>query len=124
MFRHWLFTTTLRKLVEKERYHTAAKRNPGRIAAKGDPDRSHADLLRAIAGNAATPSHIAAGRESLARIEAALRDLPEDHREIILMSRLMGLSHAEIAEHLDRTESAVRTTLCRALAKLAHLLSE
>jgi hypothetical protein len=38
------------------------------------------------------------------------------------MSRLMGLSHAEIAAHRKRSEASVRTALCRALAKVAHVL--
>jgi RNA polymerase sigma-70 factor (ECF subfamily) len=65
-----------------------------------------------------------AAKETLGRVEAALKEMPEELREIILMSRLMGFSHAEIAARLGRTEGAVRTALCRGLAKIGHVLAE
>ena len=39
-----------------------------------------------------------------------------------LMARLMGLSHADIAKDLGKSEASVRTMLCRALAELAEHL--
>lgn len=122
-FRHWLYTAALRKLVEKDRYHAAAKRDHERLEAL-PPESGHADVLNSIAGGAATPSRIAAAKETLGRLEAALRQMPDDLREIILLSRLMGFSHAEIAARLGKTEGSVRTALCRGLAKIAHVLAE
>ena len=39
------------------------------------------------------------------------------------MSRLAGLTNAEIAETLGKSESAVTTLLCRSLADLARILT-
>jgi DNA-directed RNA polymerase specialized sigma24 family protein len=38
---------------------------------------------------------------------------------VILMARVIGMSHAEIAAELGIAEGAVRTRLSRALARLA-----
>jgi len=121
-FRHWLFTAALRKLVEKGRYYAAEKRNHERALPL--PSDSSPGLVQSIIGNVATPSRIASARETLARLQDALRSMPEESREIILLSRLMGLTHAEIANRLGKTEAAVRTALYRALAKLAPLLAD
>ena len=66
-----------------------------------------------------TPSRDAAAREELARAEAALARLSEEHREVIVLARIVGLSHAQIAEKLGTTEVATRSLLHRALARLA-----
>ncbi|MFM7281466.1 MAG: RNA polymerase sigma factor, partial [Planctomycetia bacterium] len=75
-------------------------------------------LMQGYAG-LVTPSRHAAAREDLARAEAALAKLSEEHREIILLSRVVGLSHAQIAERTGKSEVAARSLLHRALAKMA-----
>ena len=57
--------------------------------------------------------------EELEHLASAFAALPPDWREVILLARVRGLSHAEIARTLGRTESATRTLLSRALARLA-----
>ena len=52
-------------------------------------------------------------------MEAALDRIREDYREIILLARVTGLSHREIAEKLGKSEGAVRMLLHRALGRLA-----
>jgi RNA polymerase sigma-70 factor (ECF subfamily) len=66
-----------------------------------------------------TPSRHAIGREELERLERAFAALPDDYRSVIVLARVHGLSHAEIAGRLGRTEPATRTLLSRALARLA-----
>jgi RNA polymerase sigma-70 factor (ECF subfamily) len=122
-FRHWLFTAALRKLVAKDRYWSAEKRDVRRLVSDAKSSSSGTGSLEEVYATFLTPSQVAIGRETRERIERALDALPEDPREIILMSRLMGLSHAEIAQHLGRSEPAVRSTLSRALARLARLLA-
>ena len=76
----------------------------------------------AVAYSAFSPSKAAIANERVAEIEAAFDQLPDGYREIIAMSRIAGLSHAEIAERLGKSPGAVRTTLNRALCRLAALL--
>ena len=65
-----------------------------------------------------TPSRDAIGREEVERLESALDRLSDEHREVIILARIIGLPHADIAEQMDRTASATRKLLGRALTKL------
>lgn len=117
-FRNWLYTAALRKLVEQDRRQHAARRDVRRefpVDAEGGVD---AAVLQGYA-SATTPSLLAMGREGAAKLEEAFDDLSEEHREIITMARFCGLSHAEIAERLGKSEEACRQLLRRALIKLS-----
>jgi RNA polymerase sigma factor (sigma-70 family) len=47
---------------------------------------------------------------------------PENYREVITLSRVVGLSHREIGEQIGKNEGAVRVLLHRALARLGRLM--
>jgi RNA polymerase sigma factor (sigma-70 family) len=115
-FRKWLFTTAMRKLSDRAEHWTAGKRDQRRERAGLDEEE-----LRGFAG-IYTPSKQAAAREELAKVEEAFGKLAPEKQEVVLMARLMGLSHAQIAQELGKTEVAVRSILSRALAEIAaHL---
>ncbi|MCC7061232.1 MAG: sigma-70 family RNA polymerase sigma factor [Planctomycetes bacterium] len=115
-FRKWLFTTAMRKIADRAEHWQAGKRNVRREAAGLEEEE-----MRGYAG-IYTPSGQAAAREELARVEAGFGQLSPEKQEVILMARLMGLSHAQIAQELGKSEVAVRTMLSRALAELAEHL--
>jgi len=69
-----------------------------------------------------TPSRDAEARETMRRVEAAFDLLPEDYREAITLHKLCGLSHAEIAERMQRSEGAVRNLVYRGISRLALLV--
>ncbi len=118
-FRHWLFTTALRTVRNRVAYHRAGKRDAGREFAT--PSGSDASLLAAYA-TIRTPSEEVIAREGLEAFESAFARLPEHYREVVLLSRLVGLSHEEIATSMGRSESSVRNLLYRALAELAEAM--
>jgi RNA polymerase sigma-70 factor, ECF subfamily len=122
-FRQWLLTAVVRKLADRDAHYHAQKRDVAREAhpapgAGSDADR---DLLDAYA-TFVSPSRQAMVREEIARVERAFAELEDDHREVITLARIVGLSHAEIALRLDRSEGAVRKLLFRALRVLAEKL--
>lgn len=112
-FRKWLFTVALRKIADRAEHWRAGKRDPARERAGLDEQE-----IRGLA-EVWTPSRQAAAREELQRVEAAFVKLAPEKQEVVLMARLMGLSHAQIAQELGKTEVAVRSILSRALAELA-----
>jgi RNA polymerase sigma factor (sigma-70 family) len=119
-FRDWLFTVARRKLADRDAYLSAEKRDVGRMisdAGSGDA------IAREIHSAFGTPSELAMRDETLARIEDALDRMPEESREVILLSRLAGLSTVEIAEKLGKGPSTVRSILSRALARLSRALA-
>jgi RNA polymerase sigma-70 factor (ECF subfamily) len=116
-FRHWLFTRAENKLKEKHRYHAAEMRSRSREETLPDGS-TFLPAYRTLC----TPSREVEVREAVARIEAAFDQLPDDYREAITLHKLCGLSHAEIAERLERSEGAVRNLVYRGISRLALLV--
>lgn len=121
-FRRWLYTTALREIINREQYYRAGKRAYAREAQPAEGTDDDARLLDCYA-TFCTPSREAVVREELQRIEAAFDQMPEQYREVVTLSRLLGLSHAQIAQEMGKSEGSVRVLLSRALARLAWLLS-
>lgn len=119
--RRWLCTRAQNKLMQRLRQIHAKQRDVD-LQVPIDAVRS-SDLL-ANYRSIATPSAVLGQQEALARIEAALDELPDDWREALLSHRLLGMSHAEIAEAMDKSEGAVRNLVYRAMARLTLLLAE
>jgi RNA polymerase sigma factor (sigma-70 family) len=119
-FKNWLFTAATNKIVDRNRFHRRARRDVGREARVGD---DATDLLESYA-TLATPSRVLMGREQAERIEVAFGKLLPQYREVITLSRIARLTHAEIAAETGRTEVAVRGLMARGMARLSALLAE
>lgn len=123
-FRAWLFTTALRKIVDRAEYWGAAKRDLDKQQPlTGGGSKSGANIEAQVLHsfqNVCSPSGVAMGREMLARVEAAFSALPEDYQEVILLAKVVGLPRTEIAKRMNRTEASIRNLLPRALAELAE----
>lgn len=114
-FRNFLFRAAWRKVVDHARRHAAKVRDADRQQPLTEADG-------AFLASTLTPSRDLQSREELDNIEAALAQLPDDYREAVVLRRVLGLSYAEIAEELERSEGAVRNLVSRGLARLsAHL---
>lgn len=72
--------------------------------------------------SAASPAQEHQAAELAERLDAALAKLPENTREAIVLSRLSGLSLAEIAELLGMSNGALRVRLSRGLRQLKEEL--
>jgi RNA polymerase sigma-70 factor (ECF subfamily) len=55
---------------------------------------------------------------ALEGLERALEGLTDDHRDVILLTRIKGLPIAEVAVRMDRSPNAVKKLLARALDEL------
>ena len=84
----------------------------------------HESRLSLLAGyrQLATPSRDVATAEAIAAIERAFDALPEDWQEAISLHRLGGLTHAEVAALMGKSEGAVRNLVYRGLGRLAMAL--
>lgn len=121
-FKQWLYAIALRKILDKRDYHGAQKRDVAReVALSFDSRIEDEDLLDCYAA-LGTPSQQAMSREAIDRIESAFDQLPDDYREVLTLSRIVGLSGAELARRLGKSEVATRKLLSRARARLAMLL--
>ncbi len=71
-----------------------------------------------------SPSQQAARRERAELLAGALETLPGAYREVIVLRNLEGLSFAEVAARMGRTEDSVKNIWLRALNRLRRMLGE
>ena len=118
-FWHRLARTADNKLKGRGRFWSRHRRTSSREMGQ---DEAAVETLGD--GAAGTPSEAAIRREELERLERAFGELPPAWREVVVLVRILEVPHAEAARRLGRTESATRTLLCRALARLATTLEQ
>lgn len=116
----------LRKgLVSKpEAYLRAIARNLLRERARSGErraERQHVPLDEVAITDTDTERRLEA-RDSLARIEAAMRRMKPRTREIFMASRVHGLSYAEIAEITGMSMKGVEKQMSKAIAQLARYM--
>jgi RNA polymerase sigma-70 factor (ECF subfamily) len=68
--------------------------------------------------DATTPSVIMSKRDELARLEKAIDELKPEYREVIVLTKIDGLSYNEIGQRLSKSDDAVRKLVSRAMAEL------
>ncbi len=125
-FRKWLMMQATRKLLDRHRYYTRQQRDVARevpaqhLHNDDDDTTSMVDCYATFC----TPSRAPTAKDELERIEGALHELPENQREAVALSKLMGVPNTEIAEQLGCTPGAVRALIARGLAGLAIILGE
>jgi len=109
-FRTWLFTIARNLLIDHLRQRS------------GSPGLESLENLEPLLDAAATPLQQAEARELGERLQAAVLRLPPSQREVLLLSRFVGLSDAEIADMIGGSPGTVRVTLHRALRRVRTLL--
>lgn len=122
-FRNWLYMQATRKVLDRAKFHGRDRRDVAREVAIPEAGPG-ADALLDCYATIASPSRHAAAREELARFETAVQGLPDNQRDAVTMSRLMGLSYDQVAEQMGLTESAVRGLVARGLAALSGMLDD
>jgi RNA polymerase sigma-70 factor (ECF subfamily) len=77
-----------------------------------------------LAAEQSSPSQRAMKHEELLRLADALDHLPALQREAVALHHLQGMSLADLAGHLKRSEASVAGLLRRGLARLRELLQD
>ena len=113
-FYTWLFRIVMNVAADRARSRAARGRAFGteRIPEE-DWDRVLVDQPAE-----ATPDAAAAGAQQRARIERALATLSDDHRRIVVLSDIEGLSYKEIADVLEIPMGTVMSRLHNARKRL------
>jgi RNA polymerase sigma-70 factor (ECF subfamily) len=121
-FHLWVRKTAYERLTDLRRRHLRRRRSVGREMAL--PDRSSLLLARPLVDRGPPPSEQLAAREFAERVSAAVAELEEIDREILLMRHAEDLPYEEIACLLDITAAAARKRYGRALIRLQKALSQ
>lgn len=85
-------------------------------------DRVGLEAAAHIADPLEGPEEIVASWEGITELRRAMRQLSEDHQEVLICRFIVGLSHAETATVMTRSEQAVRALQYRAIVVLRNLL--
>jgi RNA polymerase sigma factor (sigma-70 family) len=110
-FESWMYRIARNAMVD----HTRKHRNE--IApAEGE--------LESIASARPTPFETAAKRQDLALLHRALRELPEDRRELLILARFQGLNYERIGQILGCQAGTVKGRVFRAMKELSSIYSE
>lgn len=119
-FYGWLATIAEHRLIDLVRAARAAKRGGGRspLTGAGVDHSTVGDLLALLATDEHTPSRSVAGHEAAAAVQGALQGLKDDYREVLRLRYFDGLTVAQTAERMARTEPAVHMLCHRAVAEL------
>jgi RNA polymerase sigma-70 factor (ECF subfamily) len=71
--------------------------------------------------DATTPSVILSRKEDLDKLEKAIDQLKPEYKEVIMLTKIEGLSYKEIAERFGKSNDAVRKLTSRAIVALADI---
>jgi RNA polymerase sigma factor (sigma-70 family) len=75
-------------------------------------------------GRALDPQHQVLMDETIAQVETALAELPSKCRDVLWLSRVEGMTHAEIANTLGVSKSLVEKYIVRAILHCRTRLSD
>lgn len=125
-FHLWLRQMARDRIVDAHRRHRASeKRSVDReqAGAYSPLDQSTMDLVAQLSDHQLTPAAAATMRELQRRFEAALEQLDDPDREIVLMRHFEQLSNQDAAKALGLSEPAASMRYLRALRRVRALLN-
>ncbi len=118
----WLRRILTNHLADIGRAFGGEKRNVARERSLDAAVEASSAWLEALAGSSVAGQ--AVRREQYRQLVEALADLPGDQRLAIELHHLQGLSVAEVATQMERTEAAVAGLLRRGLQRLRDVLQK
>jgi RNA polymerase sigma-70 factor (ECF subfamily) len=125
-FHLWLRHIARDHIIDAHRrHHQAQKRGVNRekpLAPAGWADRSSLELAAQLMDQELTPASAAMHQELVRRLHAAVEELDEEQREVIVMRHFEQLSNQEVAAELGLTEAAASMRYLRAIRRLRDLL--
>lgn len=126
-FYPWLRQIAWNRLVDLHRRHVRAGNRTvrrEREASAWSDDRSTRLLAERLGRMTLSPSAQLIRDELTVRVQAAMRQLPDAMREVLVLRHLEELSVQEAAATLGVSEGTVKSRHFRALARLRELLED
>ncbi len=114
-FSTWLYRLTSNACVD-------LLRREGRHRAAAGPSLDDGELNCDVPDTAPSPQDEAERRELRAQIEAGLRALSPEHRQVLVLREMHQLSYDEIADTLDLDVGTVKSRISRGRKQLRNFL--
>ncbi len=127
-FHLWLRHLAQDRIIDTHRRHRQAQRRsidreqPIAAAPAWAADDSSAGLVAQLMDQERTPASEAIQAELARKLTAAIQELSDDDRDVILMRHHEQLSNQEVAKLLGLTEAAASMRYLRALRRLREVL--
>jgi len=80
------------------------------------------EIRREVADWTHSPETLAEGSELNRLLQRSIRSLSPEHRTVVILRDIQGLSYAEIAEATDSSLEAIKSRLFRARSQLKRIL--
>jgi RNA polymerase sigma-70 factor (ECF subfamily) len=116
-FSTWMYRIAMNLITSHYRHERAQKRGGDRSATslniEGMPEPG---------AEQRTPDDLVAAEDIGSQVRAAIDELDDEYRDVVVMRDLQGLSYEEIAETLDIAPGTVRSRLHRGREKLKDKL--
>ncbi len=123
--RTWLYRIALREASNQRRWWSRHKRQESTIDAPvtlNDDGDEGLSLAASLMDACSSPCDQAIQAELRVRVEAALRELPEAFRTVVVLREMEGFSYEEIAEILEVPAGTVKSRLTRGRSALKSIL--
>jgi RNA polymerase sigma-70 factor, ECF subfamily len=127
--RTWMYRIALHEASNQRRWWSRHKRQeiamdcPCRSQLEAESEGEAPSLGSTLADAGCSPFDQAAQEELRQRVEAALREVPEAFRTVVVLREIEGFSYEEIAEILQVNLGTVKSRLTRGRAALRCLLA-
>jgi RNA polymerase sigma-70 factor (ECF subfamily) len=121
-FAKWLFRITSHLAIDSVRRERKSLKDSLDDVLEGDLAGGGEGILSTPLG--LDPSDNLLRRELAARMATALSELPEIHREILVLRELEGLSYEELADRLGIQKGTVMSRLFHARKKMQVMLAD
>jgi RNA polymerase sigma-70 factor, ECF subfamily len=123
--RTWLYRIALHEASNQRRWWSRHKRQEITIDMpfETEEDDNGPSQSIALADHGDSPFDQVAQTEVRERVEAALRQLPEAYRTVVVLREIEGFAYEEIAEILEINLGTVKSRLTRGRSALRALLS-
>jgi RNA polymerase sigma-70 factor (ECF subfamily) len=120
----WLRQILAGRLANLVRRYYGTRRRDPRLERElaDDLARSSHALDFGLVARQSSPSQQASRHEQAVLLADGLKKLPDDYREVIILSHLEGLSFPEVARRMGRSLDSVKNLWARALGRLRRTL--
>lgn len=124
--RTWIYRIALHEASNQRRWWSRHRRQEVTIEAEtGDSSEGQPLCIKdTLVDEHESPFEMAAHSEMRHKVEAALREIPEPFRAVVVLRDLEGFAYEEIAEILDVNLGTVKSRLMRGRAHLKAQLAQ